>query len=297
MLPFQPPLWRMDIVVFSDGHVPLLDELGCRVGVRASPTDPNRCWIVPTYVKVHSDTFNYRFADSINVVAVDHIATEPYDWLLRCDIDTFFTPVFATWRPTKLTVGSVGGYCFDGYDTCDRLHSIGLKLNLTTSLVRDIGSTWYGPAKMIRECGKLSMDIINHLHENEFSADDKDGGVAGWPRWHYGVLTMYSGHLAIPHCTRETGFEKRNDMIDHTSYSKDKVARHAHVHAWQSQPLNFSKVRFLNGEYDNVDVQSLDLGNVQDYLMYMAKVSNGKANAERTITYELLVNETGAVTP
>ncbi|KAF0715761.1 hypothetical protein As57867_003192, partial [Aphanomyces stellatus] len=234
MLPFQPPLWRMDIVVFSDGHVPLLDELGCRVGVRASPTDPNRCWIVPTYVKVHSDTFNYRFADSINVVAVDHIATEPYDWLLRCDIDTFFTPVFATWRPTKLTVGSVGGYCFDGYDTCDRLHSIGLKLNLTTSLVRDIGSTWYGPAKMIRECGKLSMDIINHLHENEFSADDKDGGVAGWPRWHYGVLTMYSGHLAIPHCTRETGFEKRNDMIDHTSYSKDKVARHAHVHAWQS---------------------------------------------------------------
>ncbi|KAF0711461.1 hypothetical protein As57867_005249, partial [Aphanomyces stellatus] len=277
MIRHQPPKWRTDIVVFTDGNdVPLLRELGCIDAIRTSANDSNACIVVPKYKKVKSADFNYGFADSINVVAIDHAATLPYDWILRSDIDTFFTPVFGKWRPTKLTVGSVGGYCFDGYNTCDRLQGIARKLNLTDPTVDDVGSTWYGPAKVIQECAKLSMHVINHLHLHEFTDAEKNNGVDGWPRWHYGVLTMYSGHMAIPHCTKDIGgFDKRNDLIDYPTYSTGKVSRHAHLHTYQSGN-QFNKFKFRAGDYDDQDLMSLDLTTVSDYATYMALVGNHK---------------------
>ncbi|RHY17482.1 hypothetical protein DYB32_010512, partial [Aphanomyces invadans] len=205
-------------------------------------------------------------------------ATAPYDWILRTDIDTFFTPAFAKWKPLKFTVGSVGGYCFDGFDTCDRLAGIAKKLDLKVSPVEDIGSTWYGPRDMIQACGQLSMKVINHLHLHEFNETEKDYEYAlvkfiGWPRWHYGVLTMYSGHLAIPNCTIATGFDKRDDLLDFPTSSNESVQRHPHVHAQQNL-FYFSKVDFQEGNYDNMRLEDLDVAKVNDYATYMALKSH-----------------------
>ncbi|ETW05957.1 hypothetical protein H310_03590 [Aphanomyces invadans] len=92
MISHQPAKWRTDIVVFTDGDLPLWNYLNCTTAIRVTPDEPNRCIVVQGYKKVKSDTFNYGFADSINVVAMESAATAPYDWILRTDIDTFFTP-------------------------------------------------------------------------------------------------------------------------------------------------------------------------------------------------------------
>ncbi|RHZ28782.1 hypothetical protein DYB37_012512, partial [Aphanomyces astaci] len=277
MVQHQPSKWRTDIVVFTDGDLPLWKYLNCTTTIRTSPDEPNRCVLVPGYKKVKSKSFDYGFADSINVVAIANEATKPYDWILRTDIDTFFTPAFATWKPLKFTVGSVGGYCFDGYDTCDRLAGIATKLKLQVSPVEDIGSTWYGPRQMVQDCGKLSMKVINHLHLHEFNATEKSDEyakvrVAGWPRWHYGVLTMYSGHLAIPSCTNATGFDKLDAMLDFPTFSNDIVANHAHLHARQNYE-SFSKFEFQKGEYDDIDPETLDRSIVSQHATYMALTS------------------------
>ncbi|KAF0714727.1 Aste57867_3728 [Aphanomyces stellatus] len=278
----QPPLWRTDIVVFTDGpDLPRLRDLGCTDGVRTSANESNTCILVPNYKKVKSKEFDYGFADSINVVAVNHAATAAYDWILRTDLDTFLTPTFAKWKPTKLTVGSVGGYCFDGYDTCDHLRRIAEKINLTEPTVNDVGSTWYGPAKLIQECANLSMRLINHLHLHEFNETEKTHEYAfekviGWPRWHYGVLTMYSGHMAIPHCTKDAGgFDKRNDLIDHPTYSTGKITEHVHVHTYQDGG-DFNKFKFQAGNYDSFDLSTLDRSTVSGYTMYIALTANNK---------------------
>ncbi|CAK4082777.1 unnamed protein product [Aphanomyces euteiches] len=287
MITHQPPMWRFDIVVFTDGDLPLLSELGCSTQLRKSPLEPNRCIVVHGYKKVKSKDFDYGYADSINVVATESEATKPYDWILRTDIDTFLTPSFAKWKPLKFTVGSVGGYCFDPHDTCKRLKGIAKKLDLLESPVDDIGSTWYGPTKMIQACGKLSMKVTNHLHLHEFNETEKSHEyakvkVAGWPRWHYGVLTMYSGHLSIPTCTNSTGFDKRDDLLDYPTFENTSVLKHPHTHARQSYE-RFSKYKFRLRDYDGVDISKLNRSIVSEHAMYMALASKQKEASNKLV--------------
>ncbi|ETV90253.1 hypothetical protein H310_14920 [Aphanomyces invadans] len=123
---------------------------------------------------------------------------------------------------------------------------------------------------MIQSCGQLSMKVINHLHLHEFNETEKSHEYAmaravGWPRWHYGVLTMYSGHLAIPNCTIATGFDKRDDLLDFPTSSNESVQRHPHVHAQQNL-FYFSKVDFQEGNYDNMRLEDLDVAKRDDLL-------------------------------
>ncbi|EQC32977.1 hypothetical protein SDRG_09502 [Saprolegnia diclina VS20] len=229
----EPALWRTDIVVFSDATVPLLAELGCTDSPRSSNSEPNKCVAVQNYTKLQNENFTYAYADSVNVLAVDLPATANYDWILRTDIDTFLTPAFATWKPDSFAVGR-GAYCGPG--TCDRLARISRDLNLTEATQHNIGSTWYGPATTLKECAKLSVETMMYLRDREFTDEEKSVayGVQGWPKWHYGVLTMYSGDIAINHCTRAMGFETRTDMLDFPSSSSESPMEHAHLHTWQN---------------------------------------------------------------
>ncbi|OQR89786.1 hypothetical protein THRCLA_09582 [Thraustotheca clavata] len=268
MLKYQPANWRTDIVVFSDGPIPLIDELNCTSQPRISRTEPNKCVGVQNYTKLQNETFTYAYADSVNILAVGNPATEGYDWILRTDIDTFLTPAFSTWKPEKFAVGR-GAYCGNG--TANRLARISLDLNLTKSTVHNIGSTWYGPANVLKECAKLSISTMFYLHDHEFSDKEKSPkyGLKGWPTWHYGVLTMYSGHIAINHCTRHIGFEKRTDQLDFASSSQESPFNHAHLHTWQNSK-RFSKFVFHDQGYPNEKLESLNLSVVNDYAMYMA---------------------------
>ncbi|KDO26386.1 hypothetical protein SPRG_08189 [Saprolegnia parasitica CBS 223.65] len=269
MAEFEPAKWRTDILVFTDKHLPVYDELNCTSRVRSSPAEPNACIIMASYTSVKSDAFKYSFADSVNVVAVESPALDPYDYLLRTDIDTFLTPAFATWQPSKLIVGQ-GSYL--GSTTSARLEEIAAELKWAKPTVGNIGSTWYGPAKTVRHCGKRAMEAMYYMHEHSFTDLEKspEYGDQGWPRWHYGVLSMYGGELAINDCASDIGFEKRPDMLDFPTTSSESPFKHAHLHTWLDYD-RFSKLAFEQGQYAGETTDGLlYLEHISDYAMYMA---------------------------
>ncbi|CAK4846187.1 unnamed protein product [Aphanomyces euteiches] len=266
----EPTLWRTDVVVFTNGPVPELEDINCTVyNVRKTREEPNRCVLINTYKRLKSDEFDYDFGDSIGVAASDESAMDIYEWVLRTDMDTFLTPVFAKWKPKVMTVGG-GGYSFSKTNE-DRLTRIIKDMGLHNSKLNNIGSTWYGPAKLVRKCAKLTIDAMKYLHEKEFTAleKSKEYDTKGWPEWHYGVLTLYAGHIAINHCTRDAGAIKDDKMLDYSTASNGTIDGHAHLHTWQNDD-RFSKYIFANGGYAHENKSALDLNVLTDYAVYMA---------------------------
>ena len=251
---------RTDVVIVAVRDLPEFSDLGCTSTLRSSIHEPGRCIVLSQYVplskrdKVFKD---YAFGDSIDAFhfAKQQGGLEFYNWLLRTDLDTFLTPAFATWKPTTLIVGE-GGYCFDGQLTCPRLHRIAQTMQLAPKKppVDNIGSTWYGPSDVILNCTSLTMDAMRYIHQYEFTKFERSSQVAGlaknWPEWHYGVLLLYAGQVAINSCGQSIGFERRPDMLDFPTTSNESVFEHAHLHTWQNDEL-FSKFVFKEGGYDN----------------------------------------------
>ncbi|KAF0695190.1 Aste57867_13954 [Aphanomyces stellatus] len=267
----EPALWRTDIVVFSDGPLPDVEALNCSIATpRQSRSANNSCILYTNYTSVYSTEFPYAYADSVAVVGIPD-ALDAYDYVLRTDIDTFLTPAFATWKPPGMVVGR-GAYSFDGYGTADRLAAITEKLNMTTMTINNVGSTWYGPTPLLRTCANLSVDVMKYLYANEFTKKEKGAkyGTKGWPEWHVGVVSMYAGHLAINHCTRDVGVTKDKVNLDFASSSKASPKKHAHLHTWQDS-RRFSKFKFHAGAYKNENKSALDWEHsIRDYAMYMA---------------------------
>lgn len=287
MRKYEQSNWRTDVVVVvSDVRIPGLDTLNCTAKKRINKKEDGGCRIVKGYQPLRSRKddilHDYGYADSIDslLFAWKSGALQYYDSILRSDMDTFLTPAFATWRPEQLVVGD-GGYCFEGQITCSRLKRVARDLRMTTSvaMVENIGSTWYGNTDMILECANTTMNVMRYLSRNEFTKYDKDPVVIGagknWPGWHYGVLLLYAGQIAINYCARPEagGFVIDRNNLDFPTTSEENPTEHAHLHTWQNDDT-FSKFAFNEGLYQNVSVDDLDMNNIQDYAMYLAIVAN-----------------------
>ena len=220
-------------------------ELGCTRELRKSPQEPNKCIVSDNYTQLRTAEFDYRFGDSINILAIDSPATEGYDYILRTDVDTFFTPAFATYTTDIVHVGK-GWYGDD--DVIEHLDKVSRDMGLVVGTGRGIGPAWYGPADVIKDCAKLSVKVMKYLHENEFKETTRN--QFNWPNWHYGVLSLYSGHIAIQHCTHNHGgFEKQYDLLDKEPNSQaSRVWEHPHLHCAQTDDW-FSKFKFNGGNY------------------------------------------------
>ncbi|ETV82627.1 hypothetical protein H257_05207 [Aphanomyces astaci] len=90
------------------------------------------------------------------------------------------------------------------------------------------------------------MDVQMYMYANEFTDEEKspEYGIKGWPNWHVGVLSMYAGHVAINHCTRDYGVVKDAHNLDFPTTSHESPTRHAHLHTWQDSN-RFSKLALL----------------------------------------------------
>ena len=286
MLKHQDPDWRTDVVVVSEAaDLEIFHELNCTSTPRNSSTQPSACRIVAGYTPLTQRDKQFaqnRFGDSIDsvVYAAAQQALTHYNGILRTDWDTFLTPAFAGWRPSKLAVG-MGQYCFDGQITCHRLHRIAKDMGLEPpngqEPVDNVGSTWFGDAATVVKCSQISMDVMRYLDKYEFTQIDRDRTAHNWPGWYYGVLSMYSGQIAINHCAQEIGFEKRDDMLDFPSTSNESVWDHAHLHCWQNNRM-FSKSEFVRHRYDSISLSSLNTTMIKEYALFNALQSRANGS-------------------
>jgi hypothetical protein len=271
----EPLHFRTDVILVVQDWHSSLHELPCVNETRISRNETAKCHIMTGYIPLETREHllaNYRFANSIDAIPFAASgALSLYDMILRTDLDTFLTPRFSYWKPDKFIVGR-GAFCFEPFDTCQRLYDISVKLDLATHTFNDtaqnIGSTWYGPTERVVACSRLAIEVMKYMHTHEFNETEKSKayGTKGWPAWHYGVLTLYAGQIAINSCA---DFEKRPDMLDYDAASTGNTTEHAHLHTWPGRG-QFSKMEFANGKYDDIKLEDLNLEVIKEYATYMA---------------------------
>ncbi|KAF4648532.1 hypothetical protein FOL47_003100, partial [Perkinsus chesapeaki] len=166
-------------------------------------------------------------------------------------------PGFANWtlpEGANIIVGQ-GGYIVENSKA--HLAFVSKELNLRNVHNHDnVGSTWYGRLDLIRSLAKLSISASRWLLTQEFSNFETCcAGVLSWPHWHFHVITMYSGHVALNHIGNFSRSSGETGYLDFGAASKDSAldTRIKHVHCWHSDD-DFSKFKHEGGQYDSLDL-------------------------------------------
>ncbi len=121
---------------------------------------------------------------------------------------------------------------------------------------------------------RLSVELMRWLHTQEFNRFERCcSGILGWPNWHWPVLTMYGGHLALNHVAAHVAMPTRqNGQMDAGADRRDPVTdlRLKHAHCWHSDEF-FSKIMFSAGKYDGMDLaEKTNMAVVRDYVAVIA---------------------------
>jgi len=203
---------------------------------------------------------SYRYMNSIACLNGEGShRLDGYAHLLRADVDTFITPAWNHFNPTTFVCGN-GGYSNDEHVRA-KIRGIADAFGLKHRGLVNTGSTWYGPASLVRRLGALTDMLTRHILCNEF----RDGEGA-WPGWYRGVSTLYASEIAINHLAPEA---VKSNALDFYSTSTNSVHEHPHIHCWHTDE-KFSKHWFMSGRYTSADCENLDLSVIRDYAMEMS---------------------------
>ena len=266
------------------------ESLGCTHAVRSSPDDAERCTVVehaPLKERPGSNplVLYSNYIDSMLVLS-EFKHGGVYDVLLRADLDTFVTPGFGRWTlPEGLAlVTGQGGY---GSENANRHLTWVMKtqLGLSDSGLRGIGSTWVGHSGVMVAVAKLTVSAMIWLHTQEFSIYEKSpAGTDGWPYWHWPVLLLYGGHVAVNQIPADKVLVTDSNSkvrLDYGTASNETLPESAlHLHCWHSDDM-FSKFRFQMGQYHNLDLTPfLAMNSTASYAAVIAVSSDRLAPAE-----------------
>lgn len=185
---------------------------------------------------------------------------DDYDVILRSDVDTFLTPAWKSFYPAELTTGT-GAYSNDER-VRENIQRIARRFGYTHRGVTNVGSTIYGPTKLVRDVCRLASDLTRYIRTVEFKSD-----LGQWPSWYWGVSLLYATEIAVNHLVPLFGGPSR--MLDFYSTSAESVDGHPHIHCWHTDET-FSKFQFYKGTYDAIDPSSLDLSVIREYCLSMA---------------------------
>ena len=207
----------------------------------------------------------YPYVNSIACMNGDGAEVlDRYTHLLRTDVDTFITPAWNDFHPDGFTCG-VGAYSNDD-EIRQRIGEIAARYGLVHRGLTNIGSTWYGPADVVRRASALTEMLTKHILTHYFATDE-----GAWPGWYRGVSLLYAGEIAVNHCAPGA---KQSELLDGLSTSHEPVSRYAHIHCWHTDD-KFSKHHFMSGRYTLEDARDLDLDVVSDYCMALSFRSLG----------------------
>jgi hypothetical protein len=72
-----------------------------------------------------------------------------------------------------------------------------LKLDTKEGLNR-LGNTWFGNTEVMVATAKLTVNVMRWMHTQEFNSFEKCcSGILSLKHWHWPVLLLYAGHLAL----------------------------------------------------------------------------------------------------
>lgn len=184
---------------------------------------------------------------------------DAYDFILRSDVDCFLTPSWNEFYPSAFTCGR-GAYS-NNDDVRSRIRALAAEYGLNHYGITNVGSTRYGATADIRRACAFSEMLTKRLLNQEFFKDE-----GGWPGWYRGVALLYASEIAVNHCAPDA---HGSHLLDARSTDRVPIENYAHIHCWHTD-ANFSKHRFMNGQYTHEDTENLDLSLVPDFCMALS---------------------------
>ena len=194
------------VVVTPEENLKRLSDLGCTTEVRNNSAQNEGCVIslytpllqrkVPDGVAFDPLT-KYKVIDSMLCLA-EYVGYE-YDAVMRCDLDTFLMPGFADWTPPSQETLVVGRGGYGSKNALAHLKYVSQSLGLDTKdgLI-NLGSTWFGDTGLMVATARLTIAVMRWMHIQEFSTYERCcSGVLSWTHWHWPVLLLYGGHVAL----------------------------------------------------------------------------------------------------
>eukprot|EP00195_Chlamydomonas_chlamydogama_P006615 CAMPEP_0202903444 /NCGR_PEP_ID=MMETSP1392-20130828/24466_1 /ASSEMBLY_ACC=CAM_ASM_000868 /TAXON_ID=225041 /ORGANISM="Chlamydomonas chlamydogama, Strain SAG 11-48b" /LENGTH=389 /DNA_ID=CAMNT_0049590625 /DNA_START=8 /DNA_END=1177 /DNA_ORIENTATION=+ len=235
--------------------------------------DQSQCFVVSYPPPPQEIWHGYPFINNVHFFVDDRVASilkQHYGYVMKTDFDTFLTPAFLNFFPTKLTFGVQEYVVVD--TTKQRLKDVSAKLGLTHKGRHNLGPTWVGDASTILTMANYSISVMYHIVKNEFP-QLPTGGIAqrwnqgeGWPEWSAGIAAMYATEIAVNHMVKE--FDS-TDLMDAHGDTTKSVHQVIHIHCRHGDG-DFSKFEFFNHHYDKADLTSLQPAIVKDYAMLLA---------------------------
>ncbi len=260
----QPEHVKTDFIIFTpEYNFAFPESIGCSSIPRSSRDQPEQCVVLPhvplTKRTNDSEPLNDygNYIDSMLILA-EFQHTNQYDFLMRSDSDTFLAPGFAEWNlPPGVTIATGrGGYGSNNANA--HLKWIATNpLGLSDSGLLGIGSTWYGQSAVMVAASRLTIEVMRWLDSQEFSEfEKKHSGVEGWPHWHWPVILLYGGHIAINQIPASKIIAHTEGVMELDYSSANTVTMPAavkHIHCWHTDSF-FSKFKFESGLYKGVDL-------------------------------------------
>ena len=299
MRSYQTSNIKTDMLIFSPDEgqeIPL--SLGCVTEERLSFEEPEKCVVMnhietknrpPLEGGVLDPLMKYaNYLDSINILA-EYKTENPYDYLMRVDLDTFITPGFGVWLPSNISTLVVGKGGYGSTNVNKHLKwTTTKKLGLKDSGLLGLGSTWYGASRLMIATAKTTVSVMRWLHTQEFSEYERCcNGIDGWPYWHWAVLLLYGGHIALNQLGSEHVQLSANGVagMDASSTSNDTLKDSIkHIHCWHTGQM-FSKFAFASGKYSNIDLtEYMNMNTSRNYVSTIA-ISSDRLSSQEIKTY------------
>mmetsp|Transcript_19688 Transcript_19688/g.33840 ORF Transcript_19688/g.33840 Transcript_19688/m.33840 type:complete len:354 (+) Transcript_19688:111-1172(+) len=266
----------IDLLLFTHPNVKLDHLPGCKPYTHHN--FENDCFIVPTELDLEGmygvESLNYKYLNSIVFLLVPEAQfVKQYDMLLKTDCDTLVTPAFARWFPRLAHVG-VGHYAGMRETRANLVQWAG-KFGVRHRGLMNLGATWYAEPALLCEVAHAAAQFSIELYNNAFP----DRNVTMWPRWWYGVSSMYGQELAVNHLMPEA---QATDRIDFPTDRPASINRVYHIHCFQSNKP-FSKMAARQGWYTALNTTGWDLTDVRAYSMEMYLRAIGKSSRDTVI--------------
>ena len=236
---------KLDLSILNDKNVVII------------PSEP-----VSSLDKIWAD---YKFINSVYfLVTKEAEILGNYEYTLSTDADEFVTKNLVNFRPHIHTFG-LGHYMWEN-DTVSRnkIEGIIKKLGLKYNFMHNVGQSYMYRTGDVINFRKLQYDVSRHLMLHEFPT------YGTWGGWFKGVITMYASEIVANQLGTANVV---TNVLDSYCMSDHKIGNNFYlIHAWHTEQF-FSKFKFRDGAYKDIDVDKLNIDIVNNYCLYLATKS------------------------